>query len=67
MPTTALWFVLVLFALRIAGAGAVMTLRNSSVLFALAFAAATGERPGARQLAGGPLVALGAVLVGWPR
>ena len=60
-------FVLILYALRSAGAGAVMTLRNTSVLFALAFAAAIGERPRTRQVLGGTLVVAGAVLVGWPR
>ena len=49
------------------GAGAVLTLRNTSVVFALVLSAALGEPPRPRQVAGALLVSLGATLVGWPR
>ena len=39
-------------------------MRNTSVVFAHAFAWAAGERPSAVQLAGGAFVALGAALLG---
>jgi drug/metabolite transporter (DMT)-like permease len=57
-------FLLFLGALETDGAGRVLTLRNTSVVFAYAFAWAAGERPTALQLAGGALVALGAALLG---
>jgi drug/metabolite transporter (DMT)-like permease len=57
-------FMLFLAALAVGGAGYVFTLRNTSVLFATALGAAIGDRPGARQIAGAVLVALGAVLLG---
>ena len=41
-------FTIVLIALQSAGAGAVITLRNASVVFALGCAYAIGERPGFR-------------------
>jgi drug/metabolite transporter (DMT)-like permease len=60
-------FSLMLMALVRSGAGAVLTLRNTSIAFALAFGVLQGERLGRRQLVGAGLVMLGAVLLGWPR
>ena len=60
-------FLLFLGALRHGGAGLVLTLRNTSVLFAYGFAYAIGERPTRRQLGGALLIAVGAVLLGLPR
>lgn len=60
-------FLLLLWALTLAGAGAVLTLRNTSVLFAQGLAFAMGERIHARQIGGAMLVALGAIIIGWPR
>ncbi|MBJ6761111.1 EamA family transporter [Myxococcaceae bacterium JPH2] len=59
-------FAFMLIALSRTGAGAVMTLRNTSIAFALGLAALQGERLGRRQLAGAGLVAVGTVLLGWP-
>jgi drug/metabolite transporter (DMT)-like permease len=60
-------FLVFLSALARGGAGAAVTLRNTSVVFALLLAWALGERPGRRQITGTVAVALGAVLLGWPR
>ncbi|HEX8819425.1 MAG TPA: EamA family transporter [Archangium sp.] len=60
-------FSLLLLALAHSGAGAVLTLRNTSIAFALGLGALQGERLGRRQLAGAGLVLLGAVVLGWPR
>jgi drug/metabolite transporter (DMT)-like permease len=57
-------FLILLVGLRGGGAGLVLTLRNTSVLFATALAFAIGERPGPRQIAGAILVALGAIVLG---
>jgi hemolysin III len=46
------------------GAGAVLTLRNPSVVFALGCAALIGEAPSRRQIVGAVCVAIGAVMVG---
>jgi len=59
-------FGMLLTALSNGGAGAVLTLRNTSIAFALALAALQGERLGRRQLVGASLVAVGAVLLGLP-
>ncbi|WP_241758676.1 EamA family transporter [Pyxidicoccus parkwayensis] len=59
-------FALLLSALGSSGAGVVLTLRNTSITFALALAALQGERLGRRQLTGAALVAVGAVLLGVP-
>ncbi|HLM42588.1 MAG TPA: EamA family transporter, partial [Myxococcaceae bacterium] len=59
-------FALMLLSLARVGAGAVITLRNTSIAFALVLAMAQGERPGRRQLSGAVLVIAGAVLLGWP-
>jgi drug/metabolite transporter (DMT)-like permease len=56
-------FLLFLHGLARSGAGAALTLRNTSVVFAQILAAALGERVPVRQVLGSILVALGAVLV----
>ena len=53
-------FILYLQALGMAGAGAMSTLRNTSVVFAVVCSGLLGEKPSARQWAGACLVALGA-------
>ena len=58
-------FLLFLAGLAATGAGAALTLRNTSVVFAQAIALLMGERPPRRQLAGAALVVLGASLVAW--
>lgn len=58
-------FVLTLVALQKAGAGWVMTLRNTSVLFALLFARAMGEPIPRPRAWGAVAISLGAVLLGW--
>ncbi len=59
-------FGMLLTALAHAGAGAVLTLRNTSIAFALGLAVLQGERPGRKQISGAVLVIAGAVLLGWP-
>jgi len=59
-------FLAFLGALVRGGAGLVLTLRNTSVVFAQAMAWLIGERPARRQILGALLVAAGAVLLGWP-
>ncbi|MBK6514217.1 MAG: EamA family transporter [Polyangiaceae bacterium] len=56
-------FLLFLFAMAQGGAGVLLTLRNTSILFALGFAFALGERPGRLGLVGVALVFAGAVLL----
>jgi drug/metabolite transporter (DMT)-like permease len=58
-------FLILMEALAIGGSGFVLTLRNTSVLFAAGMAWWIGERPGRRELAGAVLVAAGAVLMAW--
>ena len=53
-------FLLYLEALALGGAGVMATLRNTSVVFAVLFSWALGERPTPRQWAGACLVSLGA-------
>lgn len=60
-------FSLLLLALVQSGTGAVLTLRNTSIAFALVLGGLQGERLGRRQLVGAGLVLLGAVLLGLPR
>ncbi|HEX8537406.1 MAG TPA: EamA family transporter, partial [Cystobacter sp.] len=60
-------FSLLLLALMNSGTGAVLTLRNTSIVFALALGALQNERMERRRLAGAGLVMLGAMLLGWPR
>jgi uncharacterized membrane protein len=56
-------FLILLEALARGGAGFVLTLRNTSVLFATALAATIGEKPRNAQIAGAVLVAAGAILM----
>jgi drug/metabolite transporter (DMT)-like permease len=56
-------FLVLLDALSTSGAGAVLTLRNTSVLFAQALALWSGERADRRVLGGAALVVGGAVLL----
>jgi drug/metabolite transporter (DMT)-like permease len=56
-------FLLFLVALTSVGAGAVLTLRNTSVLFAQLLAVWSGERPTIRAIGGAALVAAGAFLL----
>ena len=58
-------FLLYLKALAMEGAGAMATLRNTSIVFALLLSRAMGERPTARQWAGAALVAAGAAGLAW--
>ena len=58
-------FLILMEALAAGGAGFVLTLRNTSVLFALGLAWAIGDRPRHAQVAGAVLVAAGAVLMAW--
>jgi drug/metabolite transporter (DMT)-like permease len=58
-------FLILMEALARGGTGYVLTLRNTSVLFATALAAAIGERPARIHIAGAILVATGAVLMAW--
>jgi drug/metabolite transporter (DMT)-like permease len=60
-------FVVFLNALALAGAGTVLTLRNTSVVFAQILAFSIGERLPRRQVLGALLIALGATLIAWPR
>lgn len=57
-------FWLFLYALQGGGAGVVLTLRNTSVVFAQAFAFAMGEAVARRQLTGSLAIALGALAIG---
>lgn len=56
-------FLVFLEAMARAGAGAVLTLRNTSILFAQALAIGLGDKPRRLGLAGAGLVTLGAVLL----
>jgi uncharacterized membrane protein len=56
-------FVIFLQALAVAGAGAVLTLRNASVLFAQLLALWGGEKPSKRVMGGAVLVVVGALLL----
>ena len=58
-------FLILMEALARGGSGYVLTLRNTSVLFAAILAFTIGERPAAAELSGAALVALGAVLMSW--
>jgi uncharacterized membrane protein len=59
-------FLILMEALAAGGAGYVLTLRNTSVLFATGLAFAIGERPRRVEIAGATFVAAGAVLMAWP-
>lgn len=56
-------FLILMEALAGGGAGFVLTLRNTSVLFATGLAFAIGERPRHAQITGAALVAIGATLM----
>jgi drug/metabolite transporter (DMT)-like permease len=56
-------FLILMEALARGGSGYVLTLRNTSVLFAVAMAWRIGERPGRAEAAGAALVAAGATLM----
>lgn len=56
-------FLILMEALARGGSGFVLTLRNTSVLFAALLAWAIGERPVRAELAGAALVAIGAVVM----
>jgi len=58
-------FLILMEALALGGAGYVLTLRNTSVLFAMLLAFAIGERPARAEILGAVLVAAGAVLMSW--
>lgn len=60
-------FVVFLIAMRDAGAGVAVTLRNTSILFAQGIAFAMGEKPTRLGLVGAALVTGGAVLLSVPR
>lgn len=56
-------FLILMEALALGGSGYVLTLRNTSVLFAAGMALVIGERPRRAEVAGAALVAAGAVLM----
>ena len=58
-------FLVFMFALAMGGAGAIVSLRNTSVVFATLLAWRIGDRPSWRQLVGTVLVAGGAILISW--
>jgi uncharacterized membrane protein len=58
-------FLILMEALARGGSGYVLTLRNTSVLFAAGLAYFIGERPARAELVGAALVAGGAVLMAW--
>jgi drug/metabolite transporter (DMT)-like permease len=58
-------FLILMEALAIGGSGYVLTLRNTSVLFAAGLAFLIGERPARAEIIGAALVAGGAVLMAW--
>ena len=60
-------FGLFLWALRLGGAGLLLSLRNTSLVFAQLLALSLGERPSARQWAAVGLLTLGAVGLGLGR
>jgi drug/metabolite transporter (DMT)-like permease len=59
-------FLILMEALAAGGAGYVLTLRNTSVLFATGLAFAIGERPRRVEILGAACVAVGAILMAWP-
>lgn len=56
-------FLIFLFAMKDAGAGIVLTLRNTSILFAQVLGVALGERPKRLGVVGAVLVTAGAVML----
>jgi uncharacterized membrane protein len=59
-------FLILMEALAAGGAGFVLTLRNTSVLFAVLLAYVIRERPRRVEVLGAILVAAGAILMAWP-
>lgn len=59
-------FLILMEALALGGAGYVLTLRNTSVLFAVMFSFMIGERPRRPEIMGAAFVAAGAVLMALP-
>jgi uncharacterized membrane protein len=59
-------FLILMEALSAGGAGFVLTLRNTSVLFAVGLSFVIRERPRRPEIAGAVLVAIGAILMAWP-
>ncbi|MCX5746234.1 MAG: EamA family transporter, partial [Proteobacteria bacterium] len=59
-------FLILMEALARGGSGYVLTLRNTSVLFAAGMAYLIGERPRRGEVIGAALVAAGAALMAWP-
>jgi drug/metabolite transporter (DMT)-like permease len=57
-------FLVLLVALGRGGTGAVLTLRNTSIVFTAVMAWIVGQRPSRAQLVGAALVTAGAILVG---
>jgi drug/metabolite transporter (DMT)-like permease len=60
-------FLLYLEALAMEGAGAMATLRNTSIVFAVLLSRILGERPTPRQWLGAALVSAGAMGLAWPQ
>lgn len=58
-------FLILMEALARGGSGYVLTLRNTSVLFATGLAFAIGDRPVPAEIAGAAFVAGGAILMAW--
>lgn len=58
-------FLILMEALAIGGSGFVLTLRNTSVLFATGMARLIGEHPSRSEILGAALVAAGAALMAW--
>jgi uncharacterized membrane protein len=58
-------FLILMEALAIGGSGFVLTLRNTSVLFAIGLARVIGDKPRPLELVGAAAVAAGAVLIAW--
>lgn len=58
-------FLILMEALARSGAGLVLTLRNTSVLFAVGIARLIGDRPRPFELVGAAAVAAGAALIAW--
>ena len=59
-------FLILMEALAAGGAGYILTLRNTSVLFAIGLAVLIGDHPRRGEVAGAALVAAGAILMAWP-
>ena len=59
-------FLILMEALAAGGAGYVLTLRNTSVLFATGLAFLIGEHPRRAEITGAIFVAAGAILMAWP-